>query len=180
MNDNTQNKKFLFQATSKWAMVLGNPRKGYLDSGDEWSIDLYLSPEEKARLLKAGIGAHFIKDRGEGEYIKLIRKAVKRNGEVNPPIRVVDHHNEPWPQDRLIGNGSVVNVSVALHETSNPSKPKEKYLKPNILSLQVWDWKEYKPDPNKPKPGEFPVKAVPGGKPGDVPKWERTEDSEAA
>ena len=133
----------IIQGKAKWAKVLGEPAWGYQNAHKEWSIDVYVSDEVAAKLKDEGLGDK-IKDKGNGKYISFKRKELKRDGSPNQPIRVVDHHGEPWG-NKKIGNGSVVNVNFAVNEF----KPKQ--FTANILSMQVWDLVEY-------NGGEFPTK----------------------
>jgi hypothetical protein len=133
----------LIQGKAKWAKVIGEPAWGYENKFREWSIDVYLDPDTVKKLKAEGLGQK-IKDKGNGEYISFKRKELKADGTPNQPIRVVDHHGEPW-DNRKIGNGSTVNVNFVVNEY----KPGQKIA--SILSLQVWDYVPY-------TGGEFPIK----------------------
>jgi hypothetical protein len=76
-----------------------------------------------------------IKDKGNGKYVTFKRKALKRDGTPNQPVRVVNDKEEPWDNDVMIGNDSVVNVKFAINEYGTGKNDKAL----NILSLQVWD-----------------------------------------
>jgi hypothetical protein len=134
----------LIQGTAKWAKILGEPGMGYKNKFREWSIDVYVDEPTIERLKNEGLGDK-IRDKGNGPFITFKRKELKADGSPNNPIRVVDHHGEPWDANRKIGNGSVVNVNFAINEFGDNQKAA------NILSLQVWDHVPY-------SGGEFPIK----------------------
>lgn len=124
-----------------WSKVIGDPRPNYTKDGTEWSFDLALTDEAKKQLKAAGAASYF-KDTGDdrGTFVHLKRKGVKNDGNPAKPIAVVDHQNNPW-DGRLIGNGSTVNVSVAMNEYGD----KVKKIQISPLAIQVWDYVEYKP-----------------------------------
>jgi len=134
----------LIQGISKWAKVTGEPVWGYQNAHKEWSIDLYLNEETVHKLETEGLGEK-IKDKGNGQYITFKRKELKHDGSPNQPIRVVDHHGEPWNPKVKIGNGSTVNVNFAINEYGKGLKSA------NILSMQVWNLVGF-------EGGEFPTR----------------------
>ncbi len=117
---------------------------GYENKHREWSVDVYIDEETAHRLEVEGLKDK-IKDKGNGQYITFKRRELKMDGSANQPIRVVDHHGEPWNPKTKIGNGSTVNVNFAINEYGKGQKSA------NILSMQVWDLVTY-------EGGEFPVK----------------------
>lgn len=127
----------LIQGKAKWAKVIGEPVWGYENKFKEWSIDVYINEETAHRLEDGGLKAK-IKDKGNGQYVSFKRKELKtQDNTPNSPIRVVDHHGEPWNPKVKIGNGSTVNVNFAINEY------KKGEFSLNILSMQVWDLVEY-------------------------------------
>jgi hypothetical protein len=134
----------LIKGIAKWAKVLGDPVWGYENKHKEWSVDLYLDEETVHKLEVEGLKDK-IKDKGNGQYITFKRREFKQNGEPNQPIRIVDHHGEPWNPKEKIGNGSTVNVNFAINEYGKNQKSA------NILSMQVWDHVKY-------SDAEFPTK----------------------
>jgi hypothetical protein len=134
----------LIQGKAKWAKVLGDPSWGYENKFKEWSIDVYIDEDTVKKLVNEGLKEK-IKDKGNGKYITFKRKELKADGSLNQPIRVVDHHGEPWDVKKKIGNGSTVNINFVINEY----KPKQFAV--NILSMQVWDYVPY-------EGGEFPTR----------------------
>lgn len=127
-----------------WVKVLGAPRKNKFDS-IEWAFDVSLSPEAKVMLVKAGFKGK-IKDNDDdrGEYISLKRKGVKSDGSPAKSIQVVDGKKNPWPEDKLIGNGSLADVSVIVNEYGE-GKLKKISLKP--MAIQVHGYVAYNNTP---------------------------------
>lgn len=134
----------LIKGLAKWAKVLGEPHWGFENKHKEWSIDVYLDEETVDRLKNEGLGPK-IKDKGNGAFITFKRRETKQDGSPNKPIRVVDHHGQPWDDRVRIGNGSTVHVNFAINEYGKNQKSA------NILSMQVWDLVKY-------EGAEFPTK----------------------
>lgn len=134
----------LIRGIGKWVKVLGEPVWGYENKHKEWSLDLYID-EETAHKLEVNGLKDKIKDKGNGQFITFKRRELKQDGTPNQPIRVVDHHGEPWNPKVRIGNGSTLNVNFAINEYGKNQKSA------NILSLQVWDLVPY-------EGAEFPIK----------------------
>lgn len=138
-----------------WAKIVGNPVPGYDKTQKEWSFDLALATatidgvDAAKALRKAGLG-RYIKNKEDdrGDFVHLKRKAMKRDPQdatklvPAEPIRIVDHRGEPW-QKRLIGNGSTLNVSVAVNENPGNNGKTQLFMSP--MSVQVWEHVPYKP-----------------------------------
>ncbi len=126
----------LIQGKGKWVKVLGEPVWGYENKHKEWSLDLYVDEETVHKLEVEGLKDK-LKDKGNGVYITFKRREFKMDGTANQPIRVVDHHGEPWDPKVKIGNGSTLNVNFAINEYGKNQHSA------NILSMQVWDLVKY-------------------------------------
>ena len=126
----------LIRGTGKWVKVLGEPAWGYKNAHKEWSLDLYVDEETCHRLEVEGLKDK-IKDKGNGTFVTFKRREFKQDGTPNNPIRVVDHHGEPWDPKVSIGNGSILNVNFAINEYGKDQKSA------NILSMQVWELVKY-------------------------------------
>lgn len=111
-----------------YAKLLGQPVDDYeanqgRGNGKEWKVDFILGDpnvrgsvkEQQDRLKKAGIGDKVKQkeDYLDGRpFIPLRHKAKKADGTDNDPPNVVDVRGEPWPQKKLIGNESVVDMKI--------------------------------------------------------------------
>jgi hypothetical protein len=102
---------FTIRGKAHWAKVLGEPVNNYAGDGREWTLDL--TPDEKGvELLKElGIDSRLKnKDDERGDFIAFRQREKRMDGSLNKRISVSDKSGEPWPQDKLIGNGSVVDL----------------------------------------------------------------------
>lgn len=142
-NTATKSKTHTIQGKASWLKILGEPVGGYPNGTGpkEWTGDIILDDKAIKSYLKSGGSDFYIKENKEGQkYLRFVRKAIKRDGTPGKPFSVVDHANRPWPQDVLIGNGSVINVAYTLNEVGFG---KEKRLKPSALAIQVWNHVPY-------------------------------------
>lgn len=124
-----------------WAKILGKAPTS--EFGTFWSFD-FVPEDGGEELLKAGMKKDYLKedknnDHG-GVYLSFKRNAIKKDGSPAKTFQVVGPDGEDWDQMRLIGNGSVVNVKIALNETSYK---KQTWLKPSAVAIQVWDHIKY-------------------------------------
>lgn len=135
-------KTYFVQGKSNFAKVLGAPVKGFDDNTFEWTVDLLLDAENKKKLLESGVDKFYVKEDKEGqEYVRFTRKAVKKDGTKANPIEVIGPDGQPWPQDRLIGNGSVLNIKYSINEVKSQGKPRRK---PYCLAIQIWEHEPYR------------------------------------
>ena len=125
-------------APCRWAKVLDrNGYKAYDDNApNEWSIELILDPKDKdhaAFMLKAeDLYAEHHGDTRKNSYWLPIREGEKddtgmnicrfktkmrafKDGNMTEPPTVEDTERRPWPEDKLIGNGSVVRVAFEVY-----------------------------------------------------------------
>ena len=132
----------IIQGKAYWAKIIGAPQGGFDKSVLEWSMDLAIDAETRKKLEAEGLKSK-IKNKGDdrGDFIQFKRKAVKSDGTSAKPIRVVGPggKNDLW-DDRKIGNGSKVNVSMVINDTEYGGK---KFKKPGIIAVQVIDYVPY-------------------------------------
>lgn len=136
-----------------WAKILGNPQTTKFNPQGEWSFDFVPDDKGKKTLLDRGMNKEYFKTKendDKGEFLQFKRNAVKKDQSPGKPYTVVDSQNNPWDQTEMIGNGSKVNLKVALNEAMYQGK---KRLKPSVVSIQVWDHVPY-------TGGGFPTKDV--------------------
>lgn len=141
----------MMQGPIYWAKVTGEPQPGFTKSILEWSFDLGVTDnvleackKEDVTLkqyIKPATNPKSGKTHASGmDYIKFIRKAVKADGTPGKPFKVVDNKGRPWPEDKRIGNGSIVNVKFSVQETPQGN------IKPSAIAIQVWELKEFEGD----------------------------------
>ena len=146
----------LIKGQAFWCRVVGAPHDNKFTKSKQWSFDLSVDKETIQKLLEAGMRKTYIRNKADerGDFLSFQRDATKKDGTEGKPFKIVDAQNNPWPTDKLIGNGSTLNVIVTLNEREFRG---EKFLKPSAINLQVWDLVEY----SKGSSGSgFPVKEV--------------------
>jgi hypothetical protein len=91
-----------------WARVI-RPGKAYEETHpDEWTVNMYVTPEDEDLLLAHGCEA---KEDKEGQsYFRAKRKTVTKQGEAMKPPKVVDAKKMPFAEE--VGNGSICNIVV--------------------------------------------------------------------
>ena len=134
----TKSTKVFARGKVYWAKIVGDRalKSNYDGTGREWSFEF--EPEDPSFLkehrlldrLKDPLAyANRLEDRGErekaekarkdaegrGDYLDLKKPELNRDGQKNEPFRIYDENNEPW-DDRLIGNGSVVDVKLDIRD----------------------------------------------------------------
>lgn len=142
-----------------WAKIFGDPRPNYNRDGREWTFEF--EPEDYAAVKNAGINDK-LKDKsdkkgyeGRAPFMTLKQKELDFEGNKRDPIRVVDADRQPWPDDKLLGNGTVVDVKLGIVDYG-PGKRAGVY--PNairVLDLVPYASSDFAPldetDPYKPK-----------------------------
>lgn len=151
---------------------LKTPVPNYNKDGTEWSIEVGLDKDTVKLLKSLGLGKKIKpgNEKHDGlDYISFRRASVKKAGpkagQSNEPIRIVGPDAKPWDSNVLIGNGSVVNVKFAVHEVVGGPK-KERFVRADILSLQIWEHVPYTPparDDEFEQNQDAPAKVAVGG-----------------
>lgn len=121
-----------------WAKIVGDKAltNNYEGTGREWTFEF--EPEDVTFLkdhllldrLKDPLAyANRLEERGEdekaekaekaresakgrGDYILIKKAEFNKDGKKNPPFKIVDSDNQPWGEDRFIGNGSTVDLKL--------------------------------------------------------------------
>lgn len=150
----------LIKGKAAYTRVVGQPHKNKFNPDvDQWSFDLTVDKEAQQTLLEAGMRKTYLRDKEDFRetFISFTRDATKKDGSPGKPYEIVDAQGQPWPEDVLIGNGSVLNVIVTLNERTFRG---EKFLKPSCIKLQVWQLVEYKKAdfPERPAEDGTPIK----------------------
>ena len=135
-NDNTQT--VVIRGKTSFAKILGEPVLNYSKDGKEWKLDLQIPKTAVKEFKSYGISDR-VKTKDEylnGEpYITLKQRELRASGEPNKPIKVVDIKGADWDQDKLIGNGSDVDVKIRIVDFG-PGKKKGVYpVSVRVLNL---------------------------------------------
>lgn len=138
----------IISAKAYYAKILGAPVQAYDKTKKEWTIDLCFDDETVEKLVAEGMDKEYLRNKGDerGYFFTYRRPELRKDGSPSTPIKVVDDKGQPWDASKLIGNGSTLNVMVALNQAG------KKGLKPSVISIQVWDHVAYQGG------GEFPTK----------------------
>jgi hypothetical protein len=131
--------------------------------GKRWMVDVYPDEEGMETFNEAGIELRPIKKPlFEGEvgyrFRRDVEKQIKGKMESFQPPKIVDIDGEPWPSDGpRIGNGSTVEINVAVYETRGGDGPKGHRLQ----GMRVLELVPYEaPNPEATPPVEAPVKTA--------------------
>lgn len=120
----------LKNARVKYAKLF-RPGKAYDEKQpDEWSINIYPTPEGRDALMARGINPK--EDKAGEEYWVAKRATKTRAGNDAKPPKVVDGGLHPVTED--IGNGSVCNINVTLFPWT---KGKQRGVKLYLNAVQV-------------------------------------------
>lgn len=102
---------------ASFAKILGDPIPNYNKDGREWKMDLILTKSTLPELKKLGISDR-VKSKPEyndgAPFLTFKQAEFKKDGKPNKPIQVVDAKNQPWDENKLIGNGSDVDVKFVI------------------------------------------------------------------
>lgn len=148
----------VFRGTLQYARVLGNPVLNYNKDGQEWKFDFVPNdPKGAFKELKA-TGANKVEDRlrslkdSEGnpryegaEYMSFKQAAERRDGTPNTPIRVEDVYGNNWPEDVLLGNGTVADVKFVVIDNGPGKFPGVYPRSIRVLELVQYQSKEFEP-----------------------------------
>jgi hypothetical protein len=98
---------YVVRGTLSWAKVLGAPIMNDYAKERQWSVDLVPNEEGLKLLKKLGL-SNKLKDKndGRGKFISFRQSEFKKDGTPNDAIVVTDVQGNPWPANKLIGNGS--------------------------------------------------------------------------
>jgi hypothetical protein len=123
----------------KYAKVI-KPGKNFEEGKpDLWSVNLYLTDEDRDALMARGINPK--EDRDGNDYWVTDRSTISKKGnEVKPPT-IVNANKAPWNGED-IGNGSVCNVAVTLFPWV---KAKKSGIKLYLNAIQVVNHVPYTP-----------------------------------
>lgn len=146
---------YVIHGTANWAKILGEPVPNYGGDNREWTIDV--TPDAAGVKILTDLGVEQrIKDKGDdrGKFIQLRQREKRLDGSLNRAPAVVDEDGRPWPQDKLIGNGSTVDVKFTFRDYG-PGKQPGIYPE----AIRIREYKEYIPQHFAPIEGEEAPKA---------------------
>lgn len=130
----------MIRGKARWAKILGAPVNGYkskLEKNKEWTFDLEIDEETQAVLTEQGFGDR-LKTKDGAVTFKFKRKAYKADGTASKPIKVVDAAGNDWDPEKLIGNGSILNVKYNVRAWQDGEGQSA-----DVLAVQVWEYVPY-------------------------------------
>jgi hypothetical protein len=135
-----------------WAKILGDPVLNYGGDAKEWTMDVKPDAEGLQTLKDIGLGGR-IKNKGDdrGDFVQFRQKEKRLDGSYNRRISVTDAAGNPWPQDRLIGNGTIVDVKF---EKKDYGAGKQPGVYPQ--AVRILEHKEYQRQEFAPLPADDP------------------------
>ena len=125
-----------------WAKIL-KPTQNYSKDGEEYTIDVTVTDKSRAALEEAGLGDKIRaavnpnngREHASGEdYIKISVPTTTRNGDPLRAPQVKDKFGNAWPDDVLVGNGSLVDVMFLAREWTMGARSG---VKPSLKGVRV-------------------------------------------
>jgi hypothetical protein len=152
---------YTIRGVAHWAKVLGEPVPNYQGDNREWTIDLTPDAAGQATLNQLGVGDRLkSKDDEREEFIQFRQREKRLDGSLNRRISVVDINGSPWPQDKLIGNGSVVDIRFDFRDYGKGKRPGLYPQAIRVLEYQPYVRQDFAPlgedDPYAQKEGRLP------------------------
>lgn len=139
---------FYIRGVAHWAKVIGEPRKNNFDDFREWTIDV--SPDEESVGTFKNLGvADRLRTPKSGDnrapFYTFKQKEFRPDGTKNLPIKVLDSNDQPWPEGRLIGNGTAVDVKFKFQPASGTKKAGLYIRSIRVLDLVKYEASEFPP-----------------------------------
>lgn len=147
----TTNKKptqtVVLRGAASFAKILGDPVLNYNKDGKEWKMDLQLTDKGALKELKALGISDKVKQKetylNGDPHLTFKQSEFRKNGKPNFPIRVVDITGAAWPQEKLIGNGSIVDVKFVVMD-HGVGKNKGMYIRSvRVVKLETYAPQEF-------------------------------------
>jgi hypothetical protein len=165
-----------------WAKIVGDKAltNNYEGTGREWTFEFepddvsFLKDHRLLDRLKDPMAyANQLEERGEdekaekaresakgrGDYLLIKKAEFNKDGEKNPPFKIVDSDNQPWGEDRLIGNGSTVDLKLNIIDWGAGKKKSIWCSAIRVQDLVVYETDEFAgmDGPSAPKPAATKV-----------------------
>lgn len=157
---------YTIRGVAHWAKVLGEPVWNYGGDNREWTIDVTPDADGIKLLKQLGVDDRLKNKNDErGKFIQFRQRERRLDGSMNRPISVVDVEGQHWPENKLIGNGSVVDVKFDYRDYGAGKKAG---LYPQ--AIRVLDLKEYQRVEFAPLPEDDPYAPKEGAKEGQLPE----------
>jgi hypothetical protein len=106
-----------------WCKALGNPVDNYDGDAKEWTLDFV--PDDTEFLKKHRLLDRLKEDKTgnmPGEYIRIRKPELNKDGEKNQPMKFYDSDDMPWDRETLIGNGSKALLKITIADWGKGKK----------------------------------------------------------
>lgn len=140
----------VIRGKAMYAKILGDPILNYDKSGKEWKMDLAITNKDSLKELKAAGISDRVKRKEnylDGEPFLSFKQSEYRKDGVTPndPIPVIDIKGKEWDDEKLIGNGSDVDVKFVVMDFG-PGKKKGVYIRGvRVLNLVPYEKNDFAP-----------------------------------
>lgn len=108
--------KVFASGSIQWAKIVGYKALSNNYDGDarEWTFDFI--PDDASFLKEHKLLDRLKTDKEGNEYLRIKKSEFTKDGEKNEPFRIYDSEDQPWGDERLIGNGSRVDVKLDIRD----------------------------------------------------------------
>jgi len=137
-----------------WAKVLGRPRLNTYTEENEWSVDVTPNSDGVSELKRLGISDKMKSpkdgDKRKEKFISFRQREFRtdaKSGEriKNEPVKITDVRGESWPENKLLGNGTIADVKFSVKDNGK-GRPKGVYIKAiRVLKLVPYEVQEFAP-----------------------------------
>lgn len=136
-------KNFNMTGTIFWEKLRGDPQPGYDEDKNEWSVDFTPNQKGLDLLKRIGLGEKLrSKDDDREDFITFRRPELKKDGTANGHVEVVDAEGNPFPEEKLIGNGTGAKVKFGVLDL--PARGKFKaFIKPVLYKVTITNLVEF-------------------------------------
>lgn len=136
----SKNVTVTFRGKLSYAKLIGDPVLNYNKDGKEWTTDLQIDNDLVKEAKRLGIGDKVRTKETylDGEpYLTFRHRELRKNGDENGPIPIVDILGNPWDNDKLLGNGTDADIQFVI--TSGGPRKGIYMRKVRILNLVPYE-----------------------------------------
>ncbi|QDP56949.1 MAG: hypothetical protein Unbinned2691contig1000_23 [Prokaryotic dsDNA virus sp.] len=131
-----------------WPKIVGDRAlvNNYEGTGKEWTLEF--EPEDTSflkehKLLDRLKDKEDAKNPDKGPYLNLRKPELNYEGKKNDPIRIYNEDNEPWGEDKLLGNGTVADVKLKITDWGKGKKKSIWVLAVRVTDLVPYETNEF-------------------------------------
>lgn len=137
---------YTIRGVANWAKILGDPVDNYAKDGKEWTMDITPDKDGMKTIEDLGLTKKIKnKEDDRGDFIQFRQRATRLDGSQNRRISVSDAAGHPWPDNELIGNGSVVDVKFEFKDYGEGKHPGVYPQAVRVLDHKAYERVEFAP-----------------------------------